>query len=383
MRWLATVICWLILIWLATGMLNRLTEDVGSHGPSSDPRVVDSNANSINHSAPASKESGQTIKRHFLAAPLSSGPFVELLSSTYSGAQARTPGRRRVAEHLLKITPRSTFARISLAEIDFLSGDYAGATHQISYALALGGSNSSALLDALVEMAKNPETRPFVADLIESKPRWSSTLLMRLAPTSAHKAYLWEWAEGDKRGEAAVVSALLRQDRIDLAYDAFLTFLTPESRVAMTAPFDAHFEGLPGAGPFTWSIDARAASFEPNGGLAVSSYGQTRKSIAHQVTKLPSGLAQAKIMMSGDISEGGNSFEWAIYCYSSRTPFWTLPATELSAEPVIIQEHISVPDADCEFQRVELAGLPGDFPRTGRALIQKLEISRQERSSTQ
>ncbi|MCH2458375.1 MAG: hypothetical protein MK186_10020, partial [Henriciella sp.] len=150
-----------------------------------------------------------------------------------------------------------------------------------------------------------------------------------------------------------------------------------------TAPFDAHFEGLPGAGPFTWSIDARAASFEPNGGLAVSSYGQTRKSIAHQVTKLPSGLAQAKIMMSGDISEGGNSFEWAIYCYSSRTPFWTLPATELSAEPVIIQEHISVPDADCEFQRVELAGLPGDFPRTGRALIQKLEISRQERSSTQ
>ncbi len=383
MRWLATLICWLILIWLGTSALIRLSEDSGDSAELSDPKLLNEVTSLGDRTLNTNEEPIAVLQQQFLAAPLSGEPFAEFLAASPSARRGLSSDRGRVAEHLLKVTPRSTYARISLAELDFLSGNYAAATQHISKALALGGPSSSALLDALAEMARNSQTRPFVASLIADQPRWSSTLIVRLASTSAQEEYLWSWADGDKRGEAAVVSALLRQNRLDLAYSAFLTFLEPEAVTSITVPYDANFKGLRGAGPFSWTVDNKAASFEPNGGLAASSYGPSRKSIARQATKIPAGLNRASIVMSGSVTDRGNTFEWAIYCYHSRTPLWTMRPTNLPSEPTLMTETFTVPENDCDFQRIELAGLPGDFPRTGRALIQRFEIEPLEQAPTE
>ena len=58
-------------------------------------------------------------------------------------------------------------------------------------------------------------------------------------------------------------------------------------------------------------------------------------------------------------------------------------ATNLPSEPTLMTETFTVPESDCDFQRIELAGLPGDFPRTGRALIQRFEIEPLERAPTE
>lgn len=380
MRWPTTLICWLILIWLGTGAAISLSESTRASGDLSDPKLSDEDTLLGDQTLINSGDPITALRERFLAAPLAAEPFAESLAALPSARRGLQSDRYLIAEHLLKVAPRSTYARISLAELDFLSGNYASATHHISKALALGGSSSSALIDALAEMARNPQTRPFVASLIADQPRWSSTLTMRLASTSAQEGFLWDWAEGDKRGEAAVVRALLQQSRLDLAYSAFLTFLEPEDSTATTTPYDLNFEGLPGTAPFTWAIDKKAASLEPNGGLAVSSYGSRRQSLARQVTKIPAGLNRARVIMSGSVTDRGNNFEWAIYCYHSRTPLWTMRPTNLPSEPTLMTETFTVPENDCEFQQVELAGLPGDFPRTGRALIRSFEIEPLERA---
>lgn len=383
MRWLGTVICWLILVWLGGGSLIRIFEASRASGELSDPKLLQEVTSPGDRTLNTDEDPIAVLQQRFLAAPLSGEPFAEFLAASPSARQELSSDRRRIAEHLLKVAPRSTYARISLAELDFLSGNYAAATQHISKALALGGPSSSALLDALAEMAKNSQTRPFVDSLIADQPRWASTLIVRLVSTSAQEEYLWSWADGDKRGEAAVVRALLQQGRLDLAYSAFLSFLEPEDPTATTNPYDSSFEGLPGTAPFTWAIDKKAASFEPNGGLAASSYGSRRQSIARQVTKIPAGVNRARVIMSGSLADNGNNFEWAIYCYHSRTPFWTMRPTNLPSEPTLMTETFTAPENDCEFQRIELAGLPGDFPRTGRALIQSFEIEPLEQALTE
>ena len=57
--------------------------------------------------------------------------------------------------------------------------------------------------------------------------------------------------------------------------------------------------------------------------------------------------------------------------------------TNLPSEPTLMTETFTAPENDCEFQRIELAGLPGDFPRTGRALIQSFEIEPLEQALTE
>ena len=383
MRWLTVAICCVILIWLGIGTFDQLAKNAGTRAKPVDPKVLDATTTTADVAPTKDEEPAAVLRNQFLSSPLSGQPFFQLLASSPSGSRGLESDRRLVAEHLLKVAPRSAFARVSLAELDLLSGNFAGATTHISRALSLGGPSSTALLDALAAMARNAETRPFVASLLADEPRWSSNLIMRLAPTSAQDEYLWAWANGDKRGEAAVVNALIRQNRVDLAYSAFLSFLEPQTTRSTTLPFDSNFKNLPGSGPFGWNLDNKAASFEPNGGLAVSSYGQTRRSIARQVSKLPPGLNRASIVWSGDISDGGNSFEWAIYCYTSTTPFWTMAAASLPSTPTLQTETLSIPEKECEYQRIELAGLPGDFPRTGRALIRNFEIKPLEQATAE
>ncbi|WP_018147483.1 hypothetical protein [Henriciella marina] len=375
MRSLIVIGGWLFLLWLG---LNTL----GSLAPNLLPSAVTGAHDGINRldwteiQSPLDDQNAQNaLHSWFLGAPLSSRPFSVRMATIAPGDAELRLVRRRLTEHIIRIAPRNAHARLVLAEIEFQDGNFDRGALNISNLLSIGGANNSLLIDALVAMAAQTETRPAIEELLQGEPVWGARLVSNLAGKLDDTDLLIRWAIDYPQSHGDIVRALYNAGEVDEAYRAFLNFLPPGGNSDPTIPFDSRFLALDGSEPFNWRLSRNLASFEPGGGLGVSFFGQGNPTIAQQVIHLTPGDYNIQASMDGNLYERGGKLRWTVQCISSKSTQLALEVQELSSNKSSISGAFEVPAEDCDFQWLQLSGVAGEFPRPVRARIHEVLIT--------
>ncbi|RIJ29204.1 tetratricopeptide repeat protein [Henriciella algicola] len=371
MRPALVILSWLALLWVGFILVGELA---GSVKPKVNASIASSDIfDRIDWKSVQDPWGGEdtrlALQSYFYDNPLSGRPFaIRVVGASGVSSAARTE-KRKLAEHLKRISPRSVTARAALAELAYSDGNYAGTVVEISQLMLLDRNNTNYFVDLLTTLGQRSQSRRAVEQLLKEKPSWGAQLVSRLATELEDTELLISFARDFPSSQSAIVRGLVRNGETDRAYTAFLEFLNDDVRQSRTVPFDRGFNQLEGSAPFTWQINHSFASFENRGGLSVSFFGQGHPSIAEQIIKLSSGVYKASFTMQGDLYRNGGHFEWTLKCLDARDKLFTFPIMELSTVPETVNVSFSVPSEGCDFQLLRFSGVAGEFPRTARASV--------------
>ncbi|QYJ00050.1 hypothetical protein KUV46_11955 [Thalassovita mediterranea] len=370
------VTSWLVLLSLGFGVFHQLLfqQELESG------LMTDADSTDIPDSADASLSlqalhNNLALKSAFAKAPLSAQPFVVRLVSISKDEPDSFELQRRLAEHVLRIAPRQVAARLKLAELNYLDGEYGDAAAGIARLIVLNRENAMVYSDMLSAMALQKTSRPIIEELLSEKPVWGAQIVNKLAGKLSDTDFLISLARDYPASQDAVVRSLISKGDLENANSAFLQFLSTEARETRTIPFDNRFEQKAGAQPFNWRINQSFASFDQGGGLAVSFFGRGKPWIAEQIIELSSGIYEANFVMDGNLYDNGGSFEWSLECLDARKPLLTLSIDTLTSLPEAKVVTFTVPDQSCPYLRLRLSGVAGEFPRTARAFVREVRLT--------
>lgn len=308
-----------------------------------------------------------------VANPLSELPFIpELVSAS---ADQDTDRMDALTQHVLRLNSRNRVARFVEAQLAVLDGEAAQAVDSLGNLLTLNPSQSDAYLAEMSRLAGTKAGQDAILQALDARPFWTGDLVEKLASEIDDPGFLVALFERHPMGQYHYIAALARRGELERAHLTFLNFLPLELIGKTGVPFDNTFQKLPGAPPFNWRAHREYASFEPQGGLYISFFGQGRPVILSQTLRLSAGTYRAEFEMNGRIHRSGGHLLWRLNCSRSGEPLFDLPITELLSSATPFQADFEVPADDCAFQTLELLGVAGEFPRTTRALVRRADIS--------
>ncbi|HIM29174.1 MAG TPA: hypothetical protein EYG57_06420 [Planctomycetes bacterium] len=322
------------------------------------------------------REAAQTVQDIFIESPLSQRPFSISLSALPTKHPYSSEHRRALAEHILRVSPRSISARLTLAELNYREGMYRETAYHLSRLIELDRGNANSFLDILVAMSAQTHSRAAIEEILIAHPVWGDRLVSKLAQQSDDFDFLIALSREYPSTQSATIGALIRSGNLDRAHAVFREFLDKESLKSASVPYDNGFYGLTGAQPFNWRVNTSFARLRQSGGLEISFFGQGRPWIADQTLKLSSGAHIASFTMQGTLYPGAGHFAWSIGCIDGNEDLLNLSIKQLESTPVTISRVLNVPQKDCSFQRLRLFGVAGEFPRTARATVTNVEITR-------
>lgn len=306
-------------------------------------------------------------------APLSDVPFGPLLIE--ASANQDVERMAALSNHVVRLNPRNRIARFVGAQIAVITGETDMAMEALSNLLTLNPSQSEAYLAEISVLAQSEAGQNAIINALERNPRWTAQLVNQLSRTVDDPEFLVRLFAYYPPGQNAYVRALADRGELERAHLTFLNYLPVELLGKAGVPFDGGFQGFSGAQPFNWQIHREYASFEPQGGLYISFFGQGRPVIATQTLRLSSGAYSAVFEMNGRVHRTGGHVSWSMTCSRSGEPVFELPITELLASTTPFEVGFEVPDQQCAFQTLQLRGVAGEFPRTTRALVRRVRIS--------
>jgi len=316
----------------------------------------------------------KVLRTAFLKDPLSQRPFGLLLSAISTTRSSLYTDRRALAEHVLRVAPRNAAARLTLVELYYRDGLYSETATNISKLIELDRENADLFLEVLAAMSAQSSSRHAVEEILSTQPDWGGQLISKMTSQSEDFDFLIKVSQNFPSSQSAVVGALVRAGDLEHAYAAFLHFLDEDTRNTPSVPFDGGFNDIAGPQPFNWRINRSFASFERYGGLSVSFFGQGHPLIADQIIRLSPGSYSAGFEMQGSLYRGGGMFAWSITCVKHDDVLLALPIETLPSVPASIEAKFTVPTANCDFQRLKLSGVAGEFPRTARATVTNVFI---------
>lgn len=305
--------------------------------------------------------------------PLSDLPFMPLLID--ASANQDLDRMLALSEHVIQLNPRNRIARFVGAQIAVLSGEPETAMQSLANLLTLNPSQSETYLAEISVLAQTQVGQNAVIDALKSEPIWTGQLVRQLTRDVDDPEFLVRLFEYYPPGQNSYIRALADRGELERAHLTFLNFLPTELIGRTGVPFDGGFEGFPGAQPFNWRVHSEYASYEPQGGIYISFFGQGRPTIASQTLRLSPGTYSVQFEMNGRIHRSGGHLNWLMICSRSEEVLFELPITELLSSTTEFQLSFDVPDQQCTFQTLKLLGVAGEFPRTTRALLRRVDIS--------
>ncbi|MBL8883963.1 MAG: hypothetical protein JNL45_13025 [Hyphomicrobium sp.] len=256
------------------------------------------------------------------------------------------------------------------------------------------------ILPYLGHMAENPKSSARFTELMKRNPPWRATFFDHLSGniTDARTPLSLLFALKNTKtpptqNELKAYSSLLMQNKqYDLAYNAWLQFLSPEQLAKAGFLFNGGFDFELSPFVFDWTpargkgllID-RVGRMENAGGMALMiEFGGARIDpvLLTQTLMLPAGDYQFEGKYRGD-ARVRRGLSWSVRClgqsatinapsdprFGGQQPGWTPFSFTLS-----------VPATDCRAQLVQLqlnAHSPSDTMATGRLYLSELKIIRQ------
>jgi hypothetical protein len=275
--------------------------------------------------------------------------------------------------------------------------DPAGA---IGYADALLRSRTRSgpyVMPLLGRMLAQKEAREPLIQALSANPPWRSKLFASLeknvpdarAPLDVLMALEDSSAPATQREIASYLDFLARHKHYELAYYAWLQFLTPEDIASAGRLFNGSFERQPSGLPFDWRLKQgngvtvdRVARDGADGQHALAielGHGRVDFSSVEQMTLLPPGVYRLAGEHKGQIS-GRRGFVWRVVCAENGMLIGQSPML-IGMVPKWreIRLDFTVPGTGCRAQMVRLvldARSPSEQMVSGSIVFDELSITR-------
>lgn len=372
----ATSLASVVLIWFALVLISRLI------GPSPlillDPfrTLIAADETLANHLKDNSSEfSPHDITTVARQAPLWPRPYFSLLNES----EPSNERRKDYFLHALKLSPRSAYPRILEAESHIEQKNFDVAAEHLIDLMDLDPDQREIWRDTLISMSNDPDVRDRLVEALKQKPRWGAYVARHWVEFTTDTATAQELTNLYPEYHSNYLMRLVSAGAIEYAWLSYLSSLSANEIDSAPLLRDGYFKGSDAPLPFNWAINSKHANLEPGGGLYISFYGQNRPRMLRQLISLPPGDYLVRFRIRGSLPPESGYFHWVISCSNFAQPIAELDIKSLETEWRELLMPVTVPNADCAFQNLDLYGIAGSFPRTSRLSLNSVSISQASR----
>lgn len=309
-------------------------------------------------------------------APLAPEPFL------INGALAQIRQQQELAERFFLAArtrdPRSQAARYFLADRYLRTGRTEQALAEMAVLSRLLPEATAGFGPALAAFARTPGAVPQLRNLFRSSPEFEPSVLSELAADAANADLvlaLWSRTPSSTDPLAAewrskLVNTLVEQGQFAKAYSTWLRVAGVND--GRSTIFNPGFGKVSAPPPFNWKLASAGGVVEPLPGdrLQVIYFGRNDTVLAEQLLLLGPGRYRLDMDVSAPPGEGGE-IAWTLTCLPAANAIFRLPV----ARKGMLSGSFSIPEG-CPAQRLQLSGLPGDFPQSQEFSIGKLSLAK-------
>ncbi|AXE65058.1 hypothetical protein BBF93_13135 [Hyphomonas sp. CACIAM 19H1] len=324
----------------------------------------------LSPSGPANAQDTDRLATLAAAEPLDTGPYIALAISAAGTEQAG-----RLADAIQLRNPRSRSAWLIRLDIAQSRQDMPGLLTALTRLYILDPARRSIYLDLITQIAAEPGHAGAFLPALSQQPPWGREVADRLLETQADTRHLAAILTHFPSRQSRLLNRLIAGGAWDEAYITFLSFVPPEMRTGLTTPVDGEFRGLGLPTPFTWTANRSQTRLEPEGGLAVRFSGRSNTWLAWQILALSPGSYTLATELSGSSTLDGGYLRWEIRC-AKGPGLQRLDIQDLSSATRRHSIEVTIPQADCPYQRLSLSGIGGTFPAPLQAVISRVTLTR-------
>ncbi|MEO1660385.1 MAG: hypothetical protein AAFR51_05315 [Pseudomonadota bacterium] len=284
-------------------------------------------------------------------------------------------GAEAFAARAKALQPRSLAARLHHLSLAAFAGEYEQVIGDYQRIIDLRAIDGNLLADALIGVFRSSGEWSALVAYIKTEPATGNRLLSRLMDEDVPVAELEGLIALYPNYQGRYLQRLVRDGLLEEAYSAWRLFANLPDELLVGVPFNSEFEDRTEPEPFNWSISRDRAEYQNRGGLYVTYLGTERPFIAAQTLRAAPGDYVLQTEAMGRMPEDGGALEWDLTCVESRTRIarQSLQLKTISAKERFEME-VTIPEADCAFQTLQLWGRAGAFPKTSRTEILSVQL---------
>ena len=314
--------------------------------------------------------------------PLAEAPML------LAAVQALADGDMARGETLLvearRRDPRFSFARLLLLDRYLRTKRMEEAGEEIAILTRLLPQAGEYLVPQLARMAADPATGGDLMRVLGRDPKLQQDVLARLAATASPEVVLRVARSGSSRSSATpewqsvLLSRLTGAGDFSRGYALWRSFSGAAGTAGEKNVYDGRFQGLPGAPPFNWQLNASAAGVAERvsgGGLQVQYFGRDAAELASQVLLLRPGTYKLQVRVEGDASGEGAHLAWSVSCAQGSARLVEMRLAKITSAARLLGTQFNVPTG-CPAQWLRLSGAPADFPAEQDVLVREVRIEK-------
>jgi hypothetical protein len=195
--------------------------------------------------------------RAIASEPLNAQAYRLLAEVTASADQVRL-----LMQEALKRSRRESIAAFWLLNDSYYRSDFKAVIHYSDILLRTQPALAAHVLDYLCLLADNLEARPLLVEMLGSGPTWRKPFFALLPSKVKNLDTPLALMTGLREMKKPVaddellsyLSYLTRNDHVDLAYNAWLQFLSPSRIETLGLLTNANFQTKPSGAPFDWQF---------------------------------------------------------------------------------------------------------------------------------
>lgn len=315
------------------------------------------------------------IAKYAARAPLSEIPYEVRMARSLSTGDAAAAAE--FAQQAMRRQPRSLAARLYGLSEAAQAGRFDQVIADYERIIDLRVIDRNILADALMGVFRASGDWSELVLYLKSMPTSGNALVSRLMSEQISAVDLEGLIALYPNFQSGYLNRLLRDGAYDEAYSAWKAFANLSDGALAKHPFNSTFEERPEPSPFNWTISKDRAEFQSRGGLYVTYLGTERPFMARQVLKAAPGDYALRTEVQGRMPESGGALEWNLTCIESKARIASsIIRLKTIGEREVFEETLTIPDEACGFQRLDLWGRSGDFPKTSRVEISSVKLSK-------
>jgi hypothetical protein len=317
-------------------------------------------------------------------AELADEPF--LLAAVDAAAHGDAARSETLLTEARRRNPRDRLTRLLLLDRYLRTGRSAQAGTELAVLTQLIPQVEAALVPQLLQLARDPKTRPGLALILKRNPSVRDLLLGTLAGNPADSGLVMELAAASGAGanpaappawQSTLLNSLVGHGDFARAYALWRGFLRQPAEDGPKGLYDGAFRGAPGAAPFNWSFASGSdgtVDRTPAPALQVQYYGRGAVNLASQLLMLRPGSYKLQLRAEGDAKGEGSILSWTLSCAGSKAPIVRLPLKGIASAPRLLAAGFAIP-AGCPAQWLRLEGSPGDVASEQDVTLSNLQLT--------
>lgn len=312
-------------------------------------------------------------RRLAVMSPVDELPYEAALANAV--AEGDADDTRKFALQALKRQPRSLAARLYLFRAAAESKDLDQLIAQYQRLVELRSLNRHVLSDALIGAVRHTGDWSTLLEYLESNPHTAGMLIDRLIREPNLPLQFQEVLKSYPDKQARYINRVMRDDGLKAAFLAWQSFSNQSNHDTASLPFNGDLSIRPEPAPFNWLVKSDLAEFQRSGGLYVSFPGRGNPTFIEQIFAAPAGSYTLRSEVIGRMPENGGALEWQLTCMDTGQLISTSTLSlERSSTLEIFESDIEIPLDACDFQKLELRGRAGAFPKTSRTEILSVSL---------